>query len=54
MCNECGADLGEFDPGELVPKCDACEKPAATFEWPTKDVLLAVYGAPYNWPVEAA
>lgn len=22
--------------------------------WPTMDILLAVYGAPGNWPVEAA
>jgi hypothetical protein len=55
---QCGADLGEAEPGEItsVPECDACEKADAQGKdiWPTTDVLLAVYGAPFNWPVEPA
>jgi hypothetical protein len=50
---ECGALLdSDIEPGACVvaPTCDTCE---TKFEWPTKDVLLAVYGAPYNWPVAA-
>jgi len=39
-------------PGEalVAPECPACEKIDAV---PSAEVLLAVYGAPSNWPVEA-
>lgn len=50
---ECGAllDAG-IEPGSmlLVPECEECEN---ADEWPSKYVLLAVYGAPYNWPTAA-
>lgn len=51
---ECGEQLGEVDPGDFVsiPECPQCEKKAEAEQWPTSDVLLAVYGAPINWPVE--
>lgn len=51
---ECGQLLrSDIEPGALVwmPECEAC---SAANEWPTKGVLLAVYGAPYNWPVVPA
>ncbi len=58
LCEECGEQLGYgIEPGHFayIPECEACEtKGVAVVEWPTKDVLLAVYGAPYNWPVVPA
>jgi hypothetical protein len=52
---ECGKALGEGESGEwlTLPECDLCNKVEANV-WPTTDVLLAVYGAPYNWPCEPA
>ena len=50
----CGEWLeGDIEPGSpiVAPECPHCEKDG--FEWPDKATLLAVYGAPYNWPVAA-
>ena len=48
----CGQLLTEgIVPGEalIAPECPICEKKS---EEPSVEVLLAVYGAPGNWPVE--
>jgi hypothetical protein len=53
---ECGNVLdSDIEPGDrvTVPECDWCEKNKVQFEWPDRHTLLAVYGAPYNWPVAA-
>jgi predicted RNA-binding Zn-ribbon protein involved in translation (DUF1610 family) len=50
---ECGEWLcGDIEPGETftAPECPHCGE---KFQWPDKATLLAVYGAPYNWPVAA-